>query len=112
MTVRQVPAMRQIHAQHRVARLERSHVNGNVCLRARMRLYVDVLGVEELFRAVDSQLLGAIYEFTSAVIALARIALGVFVCEYRAHRFQDRFRNKILRRNQLQTRRLAPRLEF
>ena len=98
MPVRQVPAVREIHAEHGVAQLQRRHVDGNVGLRARMRLHVGVLGAEQGLRAVDRQLLGAVHEFAAAVVALAGIALGVFVGEHRAHRFEHRFGNEIFRR--------------
>ena len=75
MAVRQVAAVRQIHAQHGVAGLQRGHVHGDVGLRAGMRLHVGVLGAEELLGAVDGQLLGAVHEFAAAVVALARDSL-------------------------------------
>ena len=99
MSVRQVPAVRQIHAQHRVARLQRRHIDRNVCLRARMRLHVGVLGAKQRLGAIDRQLFGAVDEFAAAIIALARISFGVFIGEHRAHRFEHGFRNEILRRN-------------
>jgi hypothetical protein len=105
--VRQVPAVREIHAEDGVAQLQRGHVHGNVCLRARMGLNVGVLRSKQCFRAVDRQLLGAVGEFAAAVVALAGIALGVLVGEHRAHRFQHGFGNKILRGDQLEARALA-----
>ena len=107
MPVRQVPAVRQVHAQHGVARLQRRHVDGHVRLRARMRLHVGVLGAEQRFRAVDGQLLGAVHEFAAAVIALARIALGVLVGEHRAHGFEHGFGNEIFRGDQFEAGALA-----
>src|ERR1044071_9733903 len=38
MTMRQVPAVREIHSQNLIAVLNRCHVNGHVCLRAAVRL--------------------------------------------------------------------------
>ena len=55
MPVRQVPAVREIHAEDRVAQLQRRHVDGNVRLRARMGLHVGVLRAKQRFRAVDRQ---------------------------------------------------------
>ena len=105
--MRQVAAVRQIHAQHRVARLQRGHVNGNVGLRAGMRLHVGVLGAEQRLGAVDGQLLGEVHEFAAAVVALAGIALGVFIGEHRAHGLQHRFGNEIFRRDQFEAGALA-----
>ncbi len=66
-----------------------------------MRLHVGEGAVEELLGAVDGELLGLVDEFAAAVIALARIALGVFVGEHRALRLQHRARDDVLRGDQL-----------
>ena len=87
--------------------LQRGHIDGHIRLRARMRLHVGVLGAEKLLRAVDRKLLGVVHEFAAAVIALRRIALGVFVREHRAHRFEHRFGDEIFRGNQLEAGGLA-----
>ena len=72
MAVGQVAAVREVHAQHGVAGLQRGHIHGDVRLRAGMRLHVGVFGAEERFGAVDGQLLGDVHEFAAAVVALAR----------------------------------------
>ena len=51
MAVRQVAAVREVHAEHRVARLEQREVDRHVGLRARVRLHVGVLGAEQRLRA-------------------------------------------------------------
>ena len=107
MSVRQVAAVRQVHSQHGVARLQRRHIDGDVRLCARVRLDVGMLGAEERLRAVNGELLGLIHEFAAAVVALARVALGIFVREHRAHRFHHRFGNEILGWDQLQAGGLA-----
>ena len=99
--MREVPAVREVHAQHRVARLQRRHVHGHVGLRAGVRLHVGVLRAEERLGAVDGQLLGDIHEFAAAVIALAGISLGVLVREHRTHRFEHRFGDEVFGRDQL-----------
>jgi hypothetical protein len=43
VAVREVTAVRQVHAQHRVARFEEREVPGHVRLGARMGLHVHVL---------------------------------------------------------------------
>ena len=48
MAVRQVAAVREVHAEDRVARLEQREVDRHVRLRARVRLHVGVLGAEQL----------------------------------------------------------------
>ena len=72
MAVRQVAAVREAHAENRVAGLQHGHVDGHIRLRAGVRLHVHVLGAEKLLRAVDRELLGVVHEFAAAVIALRR----------------------------------------
>ena len=55
MPVRQVAAVRQVHPEDRVARLQQREVDRHVGLRARVRLDVGVLGAEERLRAVDGE---------------------------------------------------------
>ena len=109
VAVRQMPAVRQVHPEHDVARLERGHIHSDVRLRAGVRLHVGVCGAEELLRAVNGKLFGLVRELASAVIALARIAFGVLVGENRAHGFEHRFRYEVFRRDQLEPGRLPPR---
>ena len=53
MAVRQVAAVRQVHAEHGVARLQQREVDRHVRLRAGVRLHVGVLGAEQLLGARD-----------------------------------------------------------
>ena len=71
--------MREAEAHDPVARLQQRVVDGRVGLRARVRLDVRVLGAEQRLRAVDRELLDHVDELAAAVVALARIALGVLV---------------------------------
>ena len=70
MPVRQVSAVREVHAEHRVARLQQREVDGHVRLRARVRLHVGVLGAEQLLRSRDRERLGHVHELAAAVVAL------------------------------------------
>ena len=103
MTVRQMSAVRQVHAEHRVSGLEQGEIDRHVGLRAGVRLHVGVLGAEELFRARDGQRFGDIHELAASVIALARIPLGVLVREDRARRIEHRLTHEVLRRDELET---------
>ena len=96
MTVGQVSAMRQVHAEHRVSRLHGGEVDRHVGLRARVRLHVGVLGAEQLFRSRDRQRLGHVHELASAVIATPRVSLGVLVRHHRTRRFEDRAAHEVL----------------
>ena len=82
--MRQVAAVGQVEAEHRVARLERGEIDGRVGLRAGVRLDVGVLGAEELLGAVDGELLDDVDVLAAAVVALAGIALGVLVRQHAA----------------------------
>ena len=95
VAVRQVSAMREVHAEHCVARLQHGHVNGNVGLRAGVRLHVGVFRAKKRFRAINRQLLGTIDKFAAAVVALAGITFRIFIREHRAHGFDHGFGDKI-----------------
>ena len=56
---------------------------------------------EQLLGALDRQRLGDVDPFAAAVIAIARIAFGVFVGHHRALRFQHRAADDVFRRDQL-----------
>ena len=50
VAVREMAAVGQIHAEHRVAGLQQGHVDRHVRLCARVRLHVGVVGAEQLLR--------------------------------------------------------------
>ena len=108
--VRQVAAVGEVHAEDRVAGLQRRQVDGHVRLGARVRLDVGVLGREERLRAVDRERLDLVHELAAAVVPLARIPLGVLVGQHRALRLAHRARDPVLRRDELDPLVLAPRL--
>ena len=102
MAVRQMPAVREVHAEHGVARLQQREIHRHVRLRARVRLHVRVLGSEQRLRAADGQRLGDVDELAAAVVALARIAFGVFVGQHRAGGLEDRLADEIFGGDQLE----------
>jgi len=99
--VRQVAAMLERQPHDGVARRQHRVVDGLVGLRTGMRLDVGIFRAEQLFHALDRERLGLVHEFAAAVIALARIALGVLVGEHRAGGVQDGRTCVILRGDQL-----------
>ena len=99
--VRQVPARIEIEAHEGVARLEQREEHRLVHLAAGVRLDIGEVAVEQLLGAVDGQLLGDIHVLAAAVVALARIALGIFVGHDRALRFKHGARHDVLRSDQL-----------
>ena len=100
--VGQVAALVEAEAEHRVARLQERVVDGHVRLRAGVRLHVDVLGAEELLRAIARQVLGNVDDLAAAVVAPARVALGVLAGEDAAHRLEHREARVVLGGDQLQ----------
>ena len=108
--VGQMAAVGQVHAQHRVAGLDKRKINRHVGLRARVRLYVGVLRAEELFRPLNGQVFHLVHALAAAIVALAGITLGVFIGENRSHGRHDSRRDQILRGDQFNISSLAGQL--
>ena len=98
--VSEVAAVRQAHPHDLIARLQQRIVGGEVGRRAGIRLYVGVLYAEEGLRPVLHQRLELVDVELAFVVALAGIALRVFVREDRAAGFQDGLRHVVLGRDQ------------
>ena len=107
MSVRQMAAVRQVHAEDRVARLQQREVHRHVGLRPGVRLHVRVLGAEQLLRARDRQRFGDVDELAAAVVALARISFRVLVREDGSLRLHHRLGDEVLRGDQLEAAVLA-----
>lgn len=106
--VREMAALIERHAHHRIARLEQSGVGGHVRRCAGVRLHVGVLRAEQRFRALDRDVLDNIDPLATAVVAMTRIALGVLVRENAADGLEHRFARVVLRRDELDLLHLAP----
>ena len=89
------------HAEDGVARLEQRQEHRLVRRRPCMRLHIGKAAAEQPLGAVDREPLGGIDKLTAAVIAPPRIAFGIFVGQHRALRFEDRARDDIFARDQL-----------
>ncbi|MCY1464435.1 hypothetical protein D9M71_824580 [compost metagenome] len=61
-----------------------------------MRLDVGELGAEEGLHAIDGQVLCHVHVLAAAVVATARVALGVLVGQHRALGLEHRARRKVL----------------
>ncbi len=111
-TVGQMPAGGERHAHDGVAGLGEREERAEVGLGAGMGLGVDEGAVEQLLRPLARQILDHVHIFAAAVIAPARIALGVFVGHHRALGLEHRGGDQVLRGDQLDlvllTRKLAP----
>ncbi len=107
--VRQMPAMGQIEPQHRIARLHRGQIHGEIRLAAGVRLNVGVFRAEELLGAIAGQRFHDVDIFAAAVIAPTRIALRVFVREHASHGLLDGGADIVLAGDHLQAIALAAR---
>ena len=87
--VRQVAAMGEVEGEDRVARLDRGHVDRGIGLGAGVGLDIDMLGAEQALEPVAGEVLDLVDELTAAVVAVAGIALGVFVREHAPDRLHD-----------------------
>jgi hypothetical protein len=111
-----MPAGRQVETEKGIAGLHQREERSDVGRRARMRLHVRKSGAEQLLDPVDREPLRDIDVLAAAVIATARIALGVFVGQHRALRLQHRAADDVFGRDQfdfvaLATEFLADRVE-
>lgn len=75
--MRQVPAVRELHAEHGIAGLEEGQVHGQVGRRSRVRLHIGVLGAEQGLGALDGQALDLVDDLLALVVARAGIAFGI-----------------------------------
>lgn len=99
--------MCQRQPQDGVAGSQQGVHGGGVGGGTRMWLHVGVFDAEEGLDAVDRQLLDAVDELAPAVIAPARVTLGVLVGQNRTLRLHHRQRRMVLRGDHLQTGLLA-----
>ena len=108
--VGQVAAGIEAQSHDRVAGLGQRQHHCAIRLRARMRLDVGEAAAEQLLRAIDRQLLHLVRRMAALIIALPRIALGIFVGENRSLRLEHRLGDDVLAGDQFDLVLLA--LEF
>ena len=96
-----MPARGEVEAHESVAGLKQRQKHRLVHLAAGVRLHVGEVRAEQLLGALDRERLGDVHELAAAVVALARIALGVFVGHHRALRLEHGARHDVLRGDQL-----------
>ncbi|MNQ66474.1 hypothetical protein D3C85_809660 [compost metagenome] len=78
-----VAALGQVHTHHGVAGIDQRQEDCGVGLGACMGLDVGVVAIEQRLDPFDGQALGHVHILAAAVVALARIALGILVGEHR-----------------------------
>ena len=108
--VRKMPAVREIHSEDSVARLEHGEKHAHVGLAARMRLDIGMVGAEKKLCPVTGKIFRHVDEFATAIVPLAGITLGVLVGEHGARRFHDRLRSIVFAGDELELVALARRL--
>ena len=104
--------MSQVESHEGVAGLQTGEQHGGVGLCAGVGLHVSIFGIEELADAVDGQLLYLVDHLAAAVVALARVAFGVFVGQVGTHGLHDLVADKVFTGNQLDASQLALMLLF
>ncbi len=78
-SVGEVTSMRKVEAEELVARLEACHKHSHVGLCSGVWLHVGIISAEYALDAVDGNAFGLVYHLASAIVAVAGIALGIFV---------------------------------
>ena len=110
--MREVTAMSQVQTHEGVAGFQHGQQHCGIGLSARVGLHVGILGIKELLHTVNGQLLHLVHHTATAVVALARIALGILVGQIRTHGTHHLVTNKILRGNEFHAFQLALVLQF
>ena len=108
----EVAAHVEAHREDGVAGLEHRRVDREVGRRAGVGLDVCVVGAKELLRAGDRDAFDRVVVDAAAVVALAGIALGVFVGEDRALGLKHGAADEVLRGDKLEALFLALVLEL
>ena len=101
--MRQVTAVRQVETHKGIAGFQAGHQYRHVGLGARMGLYIGIVGIEEVFGAVDGKLLRNVDILAAAIVSFPGISLGIFVGQAGAHGFQYLVADKVFRCNQLES---------
>ena len=99
--VGQVAAVGQVHTHERVARLQKRGVDLEIRLRAGVRLHVGEFRAEQRLGPLDGDGLQLVHIVAATVVALAGVALGVFICQNAAHGQNDGLGRDVLRSDQL-----------
>ena len=87
-TMGEMAARRQIETHEDIARLKQGEEDRLVGLAAGIGLHIGVAAAKKLCDALDGEVFGDVHELAAAIIAFSRIALGVFIGQHRALRFE------------------------
>ena len=81
-TVREVPTVSQRKTHDFLAGGQQSVHDGVIRLGAGVRLYVGVFGTEEFLNPLNSQLFDDIDEFTTTIVAAARVTFRILIGQH------------------------------
>ena len=82
-----MPARGQIKPHEAITRLQQCQEHRLIGLRAGMRLHIGKSAIKQLAGAFNGEPFGNIHRLAAAIIAPARITLGVFIRHHRPLRF-------------------------
>ena len=99
--MRQMTAVAEIHAEYRVAGLQKCKIYRDVRLRAGVRLNVRVLSSEKLLCSVYRELLDNVDILATAIVSRAGIALGIFIGKVASHSLHNGAAGEVFGRYQL-----------
>ena len=99
--MRQMPACSEAETQHRISGLDHRPVRRHICLSAGVGLYVRGFRTKQFLCARYGKRLDLVNIFTSAVVSASGVTLRVFIGQDAARSRKDRFRNDVLRCDQL-----------
>ena len=97
----EVTTVAEVESKESVASLETCHEHGHIGLCTRVRLHIGILCAKQLAEALACDILALVYYFTTAVVALAWITLGVLVGEDTTHSLHHLLAHEVLTGNQL-----------
>ncbi len=100
-SVRQVPAVVQIHTHNGIPRLTDCKLYRHICLCAGMRLYIGIVTAKKLLCPIYRQILYYVHALAAAVIPLSRISFRILIRQGASHRRHNRLAHPVLGSNQL-----------
>jgi hypothetical protein len=100
-------AVREVHAEHGIARLDQREVGRHVGLGSRMRLHVGVLRAKERLGTCNRGLLDDVDKLTAAVVPATRVPFGILVREDRAGGVENGAAHEVFRCDELEAAVLA-----
>ena len=112
MAVREMSSMGKVHPHDGVSRLQHREIDRHIRLASGVRLDIDMLGAEQLFRALDGEAFNDVRELAPPVVTASWIALRILVRKHRPRSFENGPGGEVLRCDHFKAKRLPPLLVF